>query len=216
MIGGFEYFVREGPGRGRAGGAPRRGLGGLVGSWSETMAGCSLPSERSVPLRDAYGAGTEHGDARGARRIGARRPGSTMRCGTCPQALVAPGARGALPGRRRPSGRSPSAGAGCSAASRRRLPLGDDDAVSAVMPRSRSGPGSAWSAISTRATGRCSTAAPSAGHGCAAGTCCCSARRRSASASPRTPGRCVQRRGVERVESAAARDRQRVERPRRG
>jgi rhodanese-related sulfurtransferase len=50
MIGGFEYYVREGyPVEGEHADRHDKDQSGLVTLPSETMAGCSLPSERSGP-----------------------------------------------------------------------------------------------------------------------------------------------------------------------
>lgn len=50
MIGGFEYYVREGfPVEGRQAGRHRKDQSGLVVLPDETIPGCSLPSERSGP-----------------------------------------------------------------------------------------------------------------------------------------------------------------------
>ena len=50
MLGGFEYYVREGyPVEGEQAHRHNRDQSGLVVLPGETMAGCSLPSERSAP-----------------------------------------------------------------------------------------------------------------------------------------------------------------------
>ena len=50
MIGGFEYYVREGfPVEGRQAGRHRKDQSGLVVLPDETIPGCSFPSERSGP-----------------------------------------------------------------------------------------------------------------------------------------------------------------------
>jgi rhodanese-related sulfurtransferase len=50
MLGGFEYYVREGyPVEGEQAQRHDKDQSGLVTLASETMAGCSLPSERSAP-----------------------------------------------------------------------------------------------------------------------------------------------------------------------
>ena len=50
MIGGFEYYVREGyPVEGADAWRHNKDQSGLVALPGETMAGCNLPSERSAP-----------------------------------------------------------------------------------------------------------------------------------------------------------------------
>jgi rhodanese-related sulfurtransferase len=50
MLGGFEYYVREGyPVEGEQAGRHGSDQSGLVALPGDTMAGCSLPSERSAP-----------------------------------------------------------------------------------------------------------------------------------------------------------------------
>ena len=50
MLGGFEYYVREGyPVEGEQADRHNKDQSGLVVLPGETMAGCSLPSERSAP-----------------------------------------------------------------------------------------------------------------------------------------------------------------------
>ena len=50
MLGGFEYYVREGyPVEGEQAHRHNKDQSGLVVLPGETMPGCSLPSERSAP-----------------------------------------------------------------------------------------------------------------------------------------------------------------------
>ena len=158
MIGGFEYYVREGyPVEGEQAERHLKDQSGLVCSrvnskWSGAACRASAPA----PPRRLWRRPSEHGDARGRAGARASAGGSRMRCGTS-EALVAA---------RRRCARSSRASHEWSLGDRGRWVIGrgshgtsapGDDAVSRSTPRSRSGRGCAWSAISTRATGRGST-----------------------------------------------------------
>ena len=96
----------------RARGLPRRGRAGATVTTrtrvassvlpGETMVGCSLPSERSQrPPRRLWRRPPEHGDARGARRVGARRADRRRALGPVRKPLVvaaAPPVRGLVAG----------------------------------------------------------------------------------------------------------------------
>ena len=216
MLGGFEYYVREGyPVEGEH--AERHGKPTRVASCAPQVRRCAGGAARaSAPAspRRLWRRPSEHGHARGAHRARARRPGRGRDLGPA-ERWWRPAPAGPRPRRRRPRVAARRARAlGARPRLGLRPPARRDDAVSRTHAEIAVRAGSAWSATSTRATGRCSTAAPSAAHGSAAGTCWCSARPSSACASRRPRARsCPARtRGVERVLAAAAGDRERVER----
>ena len=138
------------------------------------MVGCTRPTEPCARLRDAYGAGHVSTATLEVRADGrARRPRRGRDLGPA-AALVArppPPVRGLVAGEREwPLGERGrwvlGRGSDCD------LVLHGRRASRAGTPRSRSGRACAWSAISTRATGRCSTAAPVRRARSVAATCC--------------------------------------------
>ncbi len=112
MIGGFEYYVREGyPVEGEQAEPSQQGPEWPRALPGAAMVGCSLPSERSGPPRRLWRRPSEHGDAREPRRVDPRRPRRRRAVGPA-EALVATGAARPLARRRRPRVAARRQGAG--------------------------------------------------------------------------------------------------------